>query len=629
VDNASALRKISGPVAKAIRADDAQERADALHLIAEELFASAFDDIDTGELPADLQETVNTFSRAIVGAIDQTTDESDPERVAQWIATAALNAATLASAPSDANFTWRTQQDDRVREMHVPMHGVTVAAGQPFIVGGYPLQYPGQPVGPPDVWINCRCFLDVNAGLQSAAEIESAAPDSLVAREFNTEQRKKLASKGQAMPDGSYPIANEEDLRNAIQAIGRAKDPAAVKRHIRKRARALGLTDLIPDSWTASGEEQDELAADASDSLVAVDTHDAPGWITNPRETQRLRTYWTRGKGAAKIGWGAPGDFNRCRRQLRKYIHNPAYLDGTCANMHYVALGFWPNQGPHAGKRGRGRRGLRSDAAPITDLDLDTAEAEAVTAAFEEAAQLGDGMDTLPPMDWFDDPGLTGPTPLTIAGDGQVFGHLATWGTCHVGIDKTCVTAPKSTHDYAYFRTGEVETAGGPVSVGQLTMNTGHATDDLDPNETVRHYDHTGTAIADVAAGEDDYGIWVAGAIRPGVTLDQIHGLRAGALSGDWRRIGGNLELVGALVVNVPGFPIPRPSMAASGDLVLSLTAAAVVSVDPNANYERLALVVEKGVTAALDQRERRRRASALTDALRAERARRLLETVR
>lgn len=70
-------------------------------------------------------------------------------------------------------------------------------------------------------------------------------------REFNTTERKKLADKGQAMPDGSYPIANEGDLKNAIQAFGRAKNPDAVKQHITSRAKSLGLTSLLPDNWQA------------------------------------------------------------------------------------------------------------------------------------------------------------------------------------------------------------------------------------------------------------------------------------------------------------------------------------------------------------------------------------------
>jgi len=68
-------------------------------------------------------------------------------------------------------------------------------------------------------------------------------------REFSEDQRRAMAEKGQAMPDGSYPIATREDLENAIQAIGRAKDPEATKRHIKKRARALGLEELIPEGW--------------------------------------------------------------------------------------------------------------------------------------------------------------------------------------------------------------------------------------------------------------------------------------------------------------------------------------------------------------------------------------------
>ena len=55
-----------------------------------------------------------------------------------------------------------------------------------------------------------------------------------------------------ALPDGSYPIRDVGDLKNAIQAFGRAKNKPAVKRHIKKRARALGAAELIPDGWKVS-----------------------------------------------------------------------------------------------------------------------------------------------------------------------------------------------------------------------------------------------------------------------------------------------------------------------------------------------------------------------------------------
>lgn len=68
-------------------------------------------------------------------------------------------------------------------------------------------------------------------------------------RMFSDERREDLAKRGMALPDGSYPIENEEDLKNAIQAYGRAKDKEAAKAHIMKRARALGKEDLIPQNW--------------------------------------------------------------------------------------------------------------------------------------------------------------------------------------------------------------------------------------------------------------------------------------------------------------------------------------------------------------------------------------------
>ncbi len=71
-------------------------------------------------------------------------------------------------------------------------------------------------------------------------------------REVSTEEREKLAGKGQAMPDGSFPIANTSDLKNAVQAFGRAKNKPAVKKHIIRRAKALGKTDALPEGWVKS-----------------------------------------------------------------------------------------------------------------------------------------------------------------------------------------------------------------------------------------------------------------------------------------------------------------------------------------------------------------------------------------
>src|SRR5262245_51269778 len=71
---------------------------------------------------------------------------------------------------------------------------------------------------------------------------------------YDAEARSRMAKSGAAMPDGSYPIADREDLANAIRAVGRGNAPNnAIRRHILKRAKALGLMDLIPDTWNADG----------------------------------------------------------------------------------------------------------------------------------------------------------------------------------------------------------------------------------------------------------------------------------------------------------------------------------------------------------------------------------------
>lgn len=177
-----------------------------------------------------------------------------------------------------------------------------------------------------------------------------------------------------------------------------------------------------------------------------------------------------------------------------------------------------------------------------------------------------------PPASWYADPELDGPTPLTLTPDGRVFGHLATWGTCHIGFSpSSCVTAPRSKSNYAYFHVGEQVTAEGKgIPVGKITLGGAHADPRAGMQAAVSHYDNSTTAVATVRAGEDAYGIWVAGAITSNADEFSLAELRRSPLSGDWRRIGGRLELVAALAVNTPGFPVPRVSMVAGAQTALT-----------------------------------------------------------
>jgi hypothetical protein len=696
------------------------------------------------------------------------------KRIAGWLATAVLNAATIAAGDKDSHKMWLSCRDDRVRDTHVSADGQVVRWDSKFRVDGVYVQYPGEPVGPPALWINCRCLAvsapgemmpiaasvseesvmlaeldepvedfapeveltdeDMSEGLNGfqpenavpwhavlapegvasgdgrqfsaealtwrdlplplswqrvnadghdgsvvvgridnivregnllladgeflsndgsdevvglisegalrgvSVDVDSAVmaadsvPGGLVEfaegricgativpipafheavinlgtrdskpfsvvessdevdefRDYTTDQRKKMADKGWALPDGSFPIADLADLKNAIHAIGRAGDPAAAKAHIKKRARALGHADLIPEGWTA---EVDEFGGPRG----GADKR-GPGWVTHPKETRKIHSYWTTPgqPGYAKIGWGTPGDFNRCKRQLAKYI-GPLYLNRTCAEWHHDALGYWPST--HAKKlKGKHSLEMLEDCGCSVNL-----VASAGPSILEQA--------------WFEDPQLEAPTPLTVSDDGRVVGHLATWGVCHIGISGTCTTPPHSKTNYALFRTGVVHTNEGIVPVGQITLGTGHA--DLRGHRlaTQMHYDNTGTAVADVACGEDEHGIWVAGAVRGNLEEDRLHALRAGALSGDWRSVGGNLELVAALVVNTPGFPIPRIGLAASAGEQTALVASGIVTL------RAPSLDVRQAVREALDEIEGAKR--------REERVLALMSTVR
>lgn len=182
-----------------------------------------------------------------------------------------------------------------------------------------------------------------------------------------------------------------------------------------------------------------------------------------------------------------------------------------------------------------------------------------------------------PPRSWFENPGLGEPTGLVVEDSGRVYGHIALWGTCHIANPQghgTCTSPPSSPSNYAYFRTGLTRTDKGDVATGKITMNTLHAGQRLGSTDAIAHYEHTGLVGADVVAGEDAHGIWVAGAARDGADLVA---LRAAPVSGDWRKVGGRLELVGALCVNVPGFPVPRTRALVASGAVESLVASGVV----------------------------------------------------
>jgi len=295
---------------------------------------------------------------------------------------------------------------------------------------------------------------------------------------------------------------------------------------------------------------------------------------------------------------------------------------GYCQNLHKRATGSWTGSrlNASAAPRALSASGLSSLDVPIevalvaavstgswlgpgdgggmTLTDGVYAETGANAGLLKALTASGGGFPVAPPDEWFVNPELDGPTPLTVDDDGRVYGHIATRDVAHIGLPGK-VHAPKSRSGYAYFKTGELVTASGArVQVGQLTLAGGHASMQADASAAVAHYDQTGSACADLNIGDDRFGIWVAGALRPEVTPSQLRTLRASAPSGDWRPINGRLELVACCQVNVPGFPVVRATVA-SGAITALVAAGA-----PALYGQRLALMADAALQARVTELE-------------------------
>lgn len=181
----------------------------------------------------------------------------------------------------------------------------------------------------------------------------------------------------------------------------------------------------------------------------------------------------------------------------------------------------------------------------------------------------------------FDDPGLTEVTPFTYdPATGRVFGHLATFDTCHVGYKSMCVAPPESVTDYALFHRYPLDTTAGLVPAGRITTGHGttgtgcqhagcaglddHACTETDFAGAVAHHDRMRT-LAHVRVGVDETNnaIWFAGLAAPNLTVDDVAVMSRREVSGDWRDHAGSLELgeILALASANPGFPLPHAAI--------------------------------------------------------------------
>lgn len=511
-------------------------------------------------------------------------------RVARTETTGAYNAASLEAARIEADETdqvmqkaWVCTTDGRTRDSHFAADGQRIGLDETFLIGAHRLRYPGDPQGPASEIVNCRCTTIILAADEplpgeTDRQTERARSDG-TRRDPAAEVAARSAdgvTRAREDPAGVGYItaaANEEDtiVRRPFSGVLAPIGKPTGDGRILDEDGAFRFRDFpLPLMWqksTSEGHDQSVIVGRIDTATVESGEIVATGVLFESDE-------------AAEAGQLLADEVIRPSVDLCDMVADFLILnsDGQPIDPDEITEDMVDGLSEMTVVREATVMAATLVAKPafaeakLTLADPaadDGADAEALTASVATPAPLVDS-------GLFTDPGLSGPSAITVDDDGRVRGHLALFDSCHVGMTDRCVTPPRTGSNYAHFHTSTIDTPDGPVSVGRLTVSTGHADARAGANAAASHYDNTGTCWALVKAGEDQFGIWVSGVVNPDATEASVRAGASAPLSGDWRSIGGRLELVAALSVNTPGFPVPRTYAADTGRS-MSLVAAGAV----------------------------------------------------
>lgn len=448
----------------------------------------------------------------------------------------------LADTGATVRKVWISAADERVRPEHVAANGQTVGYDEPFIVGGEQLWYPGdREHGSPGNTIQCRCVVDyIDEGVGTVREREVENFEEL---QDMLEQMKKTEKEEQDRARGLTAAGAVEGVEweGVLAPVG---EPSGDGRILAADGQYRFREFPLPLMWQ-------ESTLDGHDSARVVGSI-TEGEVEDGKITARGIVFASEEKVLELLEAGVirPSvDLCDMVASLDEDTDELVVEAATVMAATLVAKPAFENVHVTVGDT----RMVPEDLVAAAAVDLGAYESH-----------------------WFADPSLEGPTPVTVTEDGRVYGHLALWDSHHVGMPGRRVNPPRSRSGYASFHQSTVVTERGRVAVGRLTVGGGHASARAGVRAAAEHYDETGTCWAFVRAGEDEHGIWVAGEVNHDADPVKVREGAQAPLSGDWRRVGAGLELVAALSVSTPGFPVRRESTNSVGEEYALVAAAAV-----------------------------------------------------
>jgi hypothetical protein len=232
-------------------------------------------------------------------------------------------------------------------------------------------------------------------------------------RDFSATKRKELAKSKAALPDGSFPIENEEDLHNAIRLVGHAKNPSAAKAHIKQRAKDLGAS--LPDSWVSKAENdspKDQKDKPLKKAGIEVQTADPESGVYAHTLGGKTIGHTVKAVHDGTIAWTAVPAGGTIKGKFKSHEDAKQYLADNCANnmaQEEMANKLEAQKGGNKVKKDDEEIGDEEgdeagaiqkdwkefDAAKADDAPEDNMKGDSVSATTSEVAKFVSKLDTL------------------------------------------------------------------------------------------------------------------------------------------------------------------------------------------------------------------------------------------